>query len=179
MPGYSIATERLDPQNPATGRVAYDFDLTDSARRVMQIAPPPAVLAIRDLRLAFRGAGGDSEVLHGVSLHVNVGEKVALVGESGSGKSVTARLAMGLLQGGRGVRVSGSILFTGVEVVRGGPEIAALRGNRVTMIFQDPTSALNPTYTIRNQFRRALRSPNPPLPEREANAATDPPLPHL
>ena len=86
----------------------------------MQLTPPPPVPAIRDLRLAFRGAGGDSEVLHGISLHVNAGEKVALVGESGSGKSVTARLAMGLLQGGRGVRVSGSILFTGVEVARGG-----------------------------------------------------------
>ena len=139
----------------------------------MQISPPPPVLAIRDLRLAFRGAGGDSEVLHGVSLHVNAGEKVALVGESGSGKSVTARLAMGLLQGGRGVRVAGSILFTGVEVARGGAEIAALRGNRVTMIFQDPTSALNPTFTIRNQFRRVLRSSNRALTERAADAAAE------
>src|SRR5204862_4826412 len=100
-------------------------------------------------------------------------EKVALVGESGSGKSVTARLAMGLLQGGRGVRVSGSILFTGVEIVLGGPEIAALRGAQVTMIFQDPTSALNPTFTIRNQFRRVLRSGNRALSERAADAAAE------
>src|SRR5438045_2628006 len=143
------------------------------AGRVVHMTPPPTVLAIRDLRLAFRGAGGDSEVLHGVSLHVNAGEKVALVGESGSGKSVTARLAMGLLQGGRGVRVSGSILFTGVEIVRGGPAIAALRGAQVTMIFQDPTSALNPTFTIRNQFRRVLRSGGRARSEREADQAAE------
>ncbi|HET7714006.1 MAG TPA: ABC transporter ATP-binding protein [Bauldia sp.] len=136
-------------------------------------AVPPPVLAIRDLRLAFRGAGGESEVLHGISLHVNAGEKVALVGESGSGKSVTARLAMGLLQGGRGVRVSGSILFTGIEIAGGGPEIARLRGTRVTMIFQDPTSALNPTFTIRDQFRRVLRSHNADLGAREADAIAE------
>jgi len=138
----------------------------------MLTADPP-VLAIGDLRLAFRGAGGDSEVLHGISLHVNAGEKVALVGESGSGKSVTARLAMGLLQGGRGVRVSGSILFTGIEIAQGGPEIAKLRGTRVTMIFQDPTSALNPTFTIRNQFRMVLRSHNPSLSRREADGIAE------
>ncbi len=139
----------------------------------MDMTPAPPVLAIRDLRLAFRGAGGDSEVLHGISLHVNAGEKVALVGESGSGKSVTARLAMGLLQGGRGVRVAGSILFTDIEIVQGGSEIAKLRGTRVTMIFQDPTSALNPTFTIRNQFRRVLRSHNPSLSRREADAIAE------
>jgi ABC-type dipeptide/oligopeptide/nickel transport system ATPase component len=76
---------------------------------------------------------------------------------------------MGLLQGGRGVRVSGSILFTGIEIVQGGPEIAKLRGTRVTMIFQDPTSALNPTFTIRNLFRRVLRSHNAGLGNREAD----------
>jgi peptide/nickel transport system ATP-binding protein len=137
----------------------------------MTVTPP--VLAIRDLRLAFHGGGGESEVLHGISLHVNAGEKVALVGESGSGKSVTARLAMGLLQGTRGVRISGSILFTGTEIVRGGPEIADLRGTRVTMIFQDPTSALNPTFTIRNQFRRVLHSGHPKLSGREADAMAE------
>lgn len=137
------------------------------------LTPSPPVLAIRDLRLAFRGAGGESEVLHGISLHVNAGEKVALVGESGSGKSVTARLAMGLLQGGRGVRVAGSILFTGIEIAQGGAAIAALRGTRVTMIFQDPTSALNPTFTIRDQFRRVLRSHDPGLGKRQADGIAE------
>lgn len=127
------------------------------------------VLAIRDLSLSFRGAGGDSEVLHSISLHVNAGEKVALVGESGSGKSVTARLAMGLLQGTRGARASGSIRFAGTEIIAGGQEIARLRGTRVTMIFQDPTSALNPTFTIRTQFRQVLRASNPRLSSREAD----------
>ncbi|MEF2071990.1 ABC transporter ATP-binding protein [Consotaella aegiceratis] len=127
------------------------------------------VLTIRDLRLAFGGRHHRSEILHGISLHVRAGEKVALVGESGSGKSVTARLAMGLLQEGRGVHTSGSIRFDGIEAVDGGPEIARRRGNRVAMIFQDPTSALNPTYTIRTQFRDVLRSGNPAIGDADAD----------
>jgi len=116
------------------------------------------VLTIRDLRLAFGSRRHPSEVLHGISLHVRAGEKVALVGESGSGKSVTARLAMGLLQDARTTHASGSIRFDGIEAVQGGREIAKRRGNRVAMIFQDPTSALNPTFKIRGQFRDVLRS---------------------
>jgi len=130
-----------------------------------------AILTIRDLRLAFRGAGGLSEVLHGVSLHVRAREKVALVGESGSGKSVIARLTMGLLQGGRGVSASGSILFSGTEIVAGGAEIKMLRGSRVAMIPQDPTSALNPTFKIGGQFHEVQRSANRAVSDREADSA--------
>lgn len=118
------------------------------------------VLTIRDLRLAFGRWRRRSEVLHGISLHVRAGEKVALVGESGSGKSVTARLVMGLLQETATAHASGSIRFDGIEAVAGGREIASRRGSRVAMIFQDPMSALNPTFRIRGQFREVLRSGN-------------------
>jgi ABC-type dipeptide/oligopeptide/nickel transport system ATPase component len=107
--------------------------------------------------------------VHGISLHVRAHEKVALVGESGSGKSVTARLAMGLLQGAKGVQVGGSILFSGTEIVGGGPEIAKLRGSQVTMIPQDPTSALNPTFRIREPFRDVLRAANAGIADAEAD----------
>ena len=115
-------------------------------------------LAIRDLRLAFRGYTATTEVLHGVSLHINPGERVALVGESGSGKSVTARLVLGLLQAQRGARVRGKMTFEGRDLdAMSRRARAALRGRRISMIFQDPTSSLNPVYRISTQFHEVLR----------------------
>jgi ABC-type dipeptide/oligopeptide/nickel transport system ATPase component len=128
-----------------------------------------AVLAVSDLRLSFGRKRNSVEVLHGISLHVRPGEKVALVGESGSGKSVTARLVMGLLQELPGSQVAGSILFDGTEVIDGGPEIVRRRGNGVSMIFQDPTSALNPTFRIRGQFRDVIRAAGPKITDTEAD----------
>jgi len=127
------------------------------------------VLTIRDLRLGFGTRRHQTEVLHGISLHVRAGEKVALVGESGSGKSVTARLAMGLLQESPRTHATGSIRFDGIEAISGGREIARRRGNRVAMIFQDPTSALNPTFRIRGQFRDVLRSGDSRIRDDEAD----------
>ncbi|MGH6922393.1 MAG: ABC transporter ATP-binding protein [Propylenella sp.] len=132
-----------------------------------------AILTICDLRLVFKGSSGPSEVLHGISLHVRSREKVALVGESGSGKSVTARLVMGLLQGGRGVSASGSILFSGTEIIAGAKETERLRGSRMAMIPQDPTSALNPTFRIGGQFREVQRAAKRAVSNREADAVAE------
>jgi ABC-type dipeptide/oligopeptide/nickel transport system ATPase component len=117
----------------------------------------PVVLGIRDLRLVFSGVSGSVEVLHGVSLHVRRGEKVALVGESGSGKSTIARLVLGLLQDDGGALASGSVRLGTREILRDESYIRAARGDRVSMIFQDPVSALNPAFTIGDQFREVLR----------------------
>jgi ABC-type dipeptide/oligopeptide/nickel transport system ATPase component len=130
----------------------------------------PPVLIVRDLRLAFRGPGGLSEVLQGISLHVRAREKVALVGESGSGKSVTARLIMGLLQAWRGTHAAGSIRFAGKEIIAGGRQSAGLRGRELAMIPQDPTASLNPTFKIRGQFRDVQRTARPAITAREADA---------
>ena len=119
-------------------------------------------LAISDLKLAFRSHAGLSEVLHGISLTIAPGETVALVGESGSGKSVTARLILGLLQEQRNARISGRIEFAGRDLMRlGARERRALRGTAISMIFQDPTSALNPVYTIGALFHEVLRREDP------------------
>jgi ABC-type dipeptide/oligopeptide/nickel transport system ATPase component len=113
------------------------------------------VLAVRDLLVVFPGFHAPVEALSKVSLHVRRREKVALVGESGSGKSTIARLVLGLLQD-QNARVVGSVRLGGREIVGDESAIRTSRGDRVAMIFQDAASALNPTFTIRDQFREVL-----------------------
>lgn len=127
------------------------------------------VLRVRDLRLAFLEPWGPLEILHGVSLHVRRGEKVALVGESGSGKSTIARIVMGLPQDEGRAAITGSVRLEGHEIAQGGAFIARARGDRVAMIFQDSASALNPTFTIRDQFREVLRRADPTLSSKAAD----------
>lgn len=115
------------------------------------------VLAIRRLCVTFRGLSGPVEALRDVALHVRRGEKVALVGESGSGKSTIARVVLGLLQDQGAVAVSGSVRLAAREILGDQSAIRSARGDRVTMIFQDAASALNPTFTIGDQFREVLR----------------------
>ena len=129
------------------------------------------VLDIRDLRLAFHALGRTTEVLHGISLRIEAGERVALVGESGSGKSVTARIVLGLLQETRSARTGGQVLFDGKDInTMARRERAALRGTEISMIFQDPTSSLNPTFAIGHQFLEVLRRRDPGLTRAAADA---------
>ena len=121
----------------------------------------PALL-IRDLKLGFRTYAGMLDVLHGISLHIGKGERVALVGESGSGKSVTARIVLGLIQSLRSARVSGLVEFEGRDLESlTERERHALRGTKMSMIFQDPTSSLNPVYTIATQFHEVFKRGKP------------------
>ncbi len=127
-----------------------------------------SLLDIRELTLAFRGFGA---VLHGISLDIAAGEKVALVGESGSGKSVTARIILGLLQETAGAEVGGYVAFDGQDIGTMRPkDRAALRGTEMSMIFQDPTSSLNPTFTIGRQFHEVLRRRDPKLTRMDSDA---------
>jgi peptide/nickel transport system ATP-binding protein len=97
-----------------------------------------------------------TRVLHGLDLQLARGECLGVVGESGCGKSVTWLAALHLL--GARSRIGGSIRFDGSEISRlGDREAARLRGKRIAMIFQDPTSALNPVLTIGRQIRESLR----------------------
>ena len=129
------------------------------------------LLNIRDLKLAFKGLNGLSEVLHGIDLSIAAGERVALVGESGSGKSVTARIILGLLQETRSARVSGTVDFEGRDIVTMRPrDRARLRGTEMSMIFQDPTSSLNPTFTIAHQFAEVMRRRSPKMTQTACDA---------
>ncbi len=109
------------------------------------------LVEIRDLRVAFDGV----QVLHGINLDVKPGEALGLVGESGCGKSVTWLAALGLLPGK--ATVSGSVRVDGKELC-GGPRSAleAVRGGKIAMIFQDPSSSLNPVLRIGRQITEAL-----------------------
>jgi ABC-type dipeptide/oligopeptide/nickel transport system ATPase component len=129
-----------------------------------------ALLVIRNLELAFKGYEGISRVLHGISLSVGRGEKVALVGESGSGKSVTARIILGLLQEQKSARVSGEVIFEGSDLEKlPAKKRHALRGTDISMIFQDPTSSLNPVYPIDVQFHEVLKRRDPHLSRHDSN----------
>jgi oligopeptide/dipeptide ABC transporter ATP-binding protein len=106
------------------------------------------LLDIRDLRTYFFTHDGIVKAVDGVSLHVNKGEVVGLVGESGCGKSVMS-LSVLRLVGYPGKIVSGEILFEGRDILKmTNQEITALRGDRISMIFQQPTSCLNPVFDV-------------------------------
>lgn len=113
-----------------------------------------ALLRVRDLHVDF--GRRRVEALHGIDLTVEAGARVGLIGESGSGKSVTALAAMGLLPDN--AHVSGSIEFAGRELVGlSDAGFAALRGDLVSMIFQEPMTALDPTMRVGRQVAEVLR----------------------
>ncbi|MBX9943059.1 MAG: ABC transporter ATP-binding protein [Reyranella sp.] len=117
----------------------------------------PALLEVKNLAVTF-GAGDNAvRAVRGVSFDIRRGETVALVGESGSGKSVTALSVLQLLPYPLATHPTGSIRFQGRELV-GAParELLDVRGNRVSMIFQEPMTSLNPLHTIERQVNEVL-----------------------
>ncbi|MEF9873528.1 MULTISPECIES: ABC transporter ATP-binding protein [unclassified Glutamicibacter] len=119
----------------------------------------PAVLRIEDLNIDFVTDAGAVPAVRGVDLQVRAGEILAIVGESGSGKSVTARTALGILaENGAshgGVYLKGKNMLT----LRG-RELRAARGRDVAMVFQEPSTALNPVYTVGWQIMEGIRAHN-------------------
>lgn len=115
------------------------------------------LLEIKDERLSFFTPAGEVKALNGVSFTMNEGEVLGIVGESGSGKSVTAYSIMGLTAY-PGRLVGGSIWFNGHEIEKmTEKEMRKIRGNEVSIIFQDPMTSLNPVYTIGNQITETIR----------------------
>ncbi|WP_431923096.1 ABC transporter ATP-binding protein [Nonomuraea jabiensis] len=115
------------------------------------------LLVVEDLTVTFPTTRGPVDVVKGVSFTVGRDETVGIVGESGSGKSMTSLAVMGLLP--KGARTSGSIRLDGVELLgRPDRELRRLRGDQMSMIFQDPLSSLNPYYTVGLQIEEMYRA---------------------
>jgi microcin C transport system ATP-binding protein len=120
-------------------------------------APTDKILSIRDLSIAFGKGAREVLAVDRVSFDVGKGETVALVGESGSGKSVTALSVMKLLPYPAARHPSGSILFEGRELLTMTEnEIRHVRGNEITIVFQEPMTSLNPLHTIEKQIGEIL-----------------------
>ena len=115
-----------------------------------------AMLEVKDLRTSFFTPAGEVKAVNGVSFYLDHGKVLGIVGESGSGKSVTAYSIMQILEK-TGKIVSGSIKFNGQELVGAGEKVMkTIRGNKISIIFQDPMTSLNPTYTIGKQLMEAI-----------------------
>ncbi|WP_429171649.1 ABC transporter ATP-binding protein [Aeromonas rivipollensis] len=111
------------------------------------------ILEVRDLEVEFSVDDGKIKVLDGVSFQVAPGQTLGIVGESGCGKSVTSLAIMGLLPRPHGQVVAGSIRFQGEELLSLPPDqMYKVRGNRISMIFQEPMTALNPVQTVGAQL---------------------------
>ena len=118
------------------------------------------ILSIKNLEVKFKHFEGITTALKKISLDINHGERVALVGESGSGKSVTARMILGLLSSSN-ISKSGEIFFEDVNLLKeSNTNIKKIRGNEISMIFQDPVSSMNPYFTVRKQMQQALENHN-------------------
>ena len=115
-----------------------------------------AMLEVNGLHTSFFTPAGEVKAVNGVSFYLDHGKVLGIVGESGSGKSVTAYSIMQILEK-TGKIVSGSIKFNGQELVGAGEKVMkTIRGNKISIIFQDPMTSLNPTYTIGHQLMEAI-----------------------
>ncbi|OJI45429.1 ABC transporter ATP-binding protein [Vibrio vulnificus] len=128
------------------------------------------ILSVRDLEVSFTTDDGPVKVLHGVNFDVRAGRTLGLVGESGSGKSVTSMSIMGLLPKPYGQIVNGQILYRGTDLVTlPAEQMYAMRGARISIIFQDPMTALNPVHTVGRQINEVLELHRPDLDKRARN----------
>jgi len=128
-----------------------------------------SLLEVKDLVIKFGLRTGDVTATTGVSFTLEKGERLGLVGESGAGKSVTGFSIIGLISK-PGFVADGQILFHGEDLTRlSGEELRRIRGNRISMIFQDPMMTLNPVLTIGTQMTETLLAHNPKMSKKEAS----------
>ncbi len=119
---------------------------------------PQPLLEVRDLRVEFKTRRGTALVLGGVDLALHAGETLCVVGESGCGKSMTALALLRLIPTPPGRISAGQVLFQGEDLLQASEErMRAVRGNRISMIFQEPMTSLNPVFTVGDQIGESLR----------------------
>ena len=117
-----------------------------------------ALLAVENLRVEFRTRRGKALVLNGVDFEMHGGETLCVVGESGCGKSMTALAILGLVPSPPGRIAGGSVLFQGEDLVQvSTARLREVRGNRISMIFQEPMTSLNPVFSVGDQIGETLR----------------------
>ena len=115
------------------------------------------MLQIKDLKIGFRSGEAITPALKGVSLEIGRGETLAVVGESGSGKSVTALAITRLLASPPAVYQGGEIRFNGQDLLRASDaDLRKVRGGKIAYIFQEPSTSLNPVYSIRSQIAEMI-----------------------
>ena len=120
---------------------------------------PDPLLKVENLRIELTTRAGVAPVIDNLSFDLGRGESISFVGESGCGKSMTALAIMGLLPEGIGRIASGSIQFDGEELATASDErLRDIRGNEISMIFQEPMTSLNPVYTVGEQIAEVLRA---------------------
>ena len=116
-------------------------------------------LLVENLHVEFDLYGGTTKVLDGVNLSVLPNQRIGVVGETGCGKSLTMLTSLGMLRCPPARIVQGKILYRGADVLRMSPgELRRLRGNNLSMVFQDPMTSLNPVFTIRQQMSFVLKA---------------------
>ena len=121
-----------------------------------ETAPP--LLALQDLRVDFDTRDGAASVIRGLSFALEAGETLGIVGESGCGKSMTALAIMGLVPAPGGRVAGGSVRLAGEDLVGAGEaRLREIRGNEISMIFQEPMTSLNPVFTVGEQIAETVR----------------------
>tara|TARA_B100000925_G_scaffold238007_1_gene186820 strand:- start:6463 stop:8211 length:1749 start_codon:yes stop_codon:yes gene_type:complete len=127
------------------------------------------LISVENLKVEFKTDETVNQVLKGVSFKIHEGETVGLVGESGSGKSVTSMSIMGLIPNPPGKITDGKILFEGSDLVDlSNKEYADIRGSKISMIFQEPMTSLNPVFKVGNQVLETITLHQPDLTKKEA-----------
>ncbi len=115
------------------------------------------LLEVKNLKTQFKLKGGTVNAVDGIDFEIDKGEVVAIVGESGSGKSVTSLSVLGLIPNPPGKVVDGQIFFEGEDLLKKSKtEMQNIRGNHISMIFQEPMTSLNPVYTVGRQISESL-----------------------
>lgn len=130
----------------------------------MTMATPPLLLDVRNLRIDFHGRNGHLRAVDNISFALDKGDTLAVVGESGSGKSVTSLAMTRLLPPPPACQVSGEILFEGRDMLAlSSGKLRRIRGKEIAYVFQEPSTSLNPVFTIGNQIAEAIRLHRPEI----------------
>lgn len=132
------------------------------------------ILEIKDLRVVYKTDLETVKAINGINIKIGKGKTFGLVGETGAGKTTTALSILRLLPAATGRIEGGEIIFNGKNLLElDEPLMQAARGNLISMVFQDPMSALNPVYTVGDQIGEAIRLHNPDYTEEQVEARVD------